>query len=437
MGRVAASCALGALLVVSHGGCVLLEARHDIQQLAQAAILSGEVHSPSGADKAVVVFLFQENGAGEPTVRSYYVRYGSGPFEFRPAAGPTYLFALADEDGDSRFSERDPSAWYGGASPVRIDAQPASERRGLDIELSYTEPEGAAKLRALAEAGPEGNPDLAAIHSGDLAELGDARFSTESGQMGLWRPVEFVREFGAGIYFLEPYDPGRVPVLFVHGAAGSPSQFREIIDGIDHDRFQPWVAHYPSGIRLGVVANFLRSVLDSTHSKYRFDKLVIVAHSMGGLVSRACINGIASRKDNDYVSALITLSTPWQGNASAEMGTRQSPVVVPSWFDMVPSSPFLRGLFDEPLPASLPHYLFFSFEGGTGTDGTVSLASQLAPQAQDGAFATYGFAADHAGILRSPALIRKLNAVLAASASAASASARARASRADPPRVRP
>jgi hypothetical protein len=65
------------------------------------------------------------------------------------------------------------------------------------------------------------------------------------------------------------------------------------------------------------------------------------------------------------------------------------------------------------LPPAIPHYLFFGYEGGKGTDGTVSLASQLAPWAQDGAVEVYGFPENHVDILRSPAVIAKLNEVLA------------------------
>src|SRR5262245_60422231 len=104
-GRVRSSYLLGALLIAAQSGCFLLDARRDLQQLAQAAVLSGEVRSPSRGNKAIVVFLFQENEAGNKTARSYYVRYGSGPFEFRPAAGPTYLFAVEDADEDLRWGE--------------------------------------------------------------------------------------------------------------------------------------------------------------------------------------------------------------------------------------------------------------------------------------------------------------------------------------------
>ena len=35
-----------------------------------------------------------------------------------------------------------------------------------------------------------------------------------------WKPAEFFREVGGNVYFLEAYDATKIPVLFVHGAAG-------------------------------------------------------------------------------------------------------------------------------------------------------------------------------------------------------------------------
>jgi pimeloyl-ACP methyl ester carboxylesterase len=398
-------------------GCFLIEARRDIARHEQATSLHGEVRSPSNDARPIVVVLFKEI-EGTKRAALYSVRFGSGPFQFRISEGTSYLFAIEDENENLTWEDGEPVGWYGGARAKAIAVPPASDIPGLDIDLSRDVPEGTAELRAMVAAGPQGNPNLVAAHAGDLADLDDARFSSENGRKGLWQPVEFLQQFGYGIYFLEPYDPRRIPVLFVHGAGGSPREFGEVIDDLDRKRFQPWIFQYPSGFRLGTAVEILRSSLDDVKAKFRYPRIVIVAHSMGGLVSRALLNDIAKRGDRAYVAGFVSISTPWLGHDLAETGTKQSPVVIPSWIDMIPTSPFLRDLLAEPLPPSIPHYLFFSYEGGRGTDGSVSLASELAPSAQDGAVAVYGFAEDHVSILRSDALVRKLNTVLAATAAA-------------------
>jgi pimeloyl-ACP methyl ester carboxylesterase len=402
---------LVATLALGTEACTLVHARRNVETIERMAIVQGVVEAPAKA-KPVVVFLFDER-EGRKVVRSYAVRYGSGPFRFRAdTEHPAYVFAIEDTNENRTWEDGEPAAWFGGSHPKRIDLGPGDRVEGLEITLATDVPEGTAELRALAAKGREGNPELMRIHEGDLASLDDPRFSAENGAKGLWRPVEFVREFGYGISFLEPYDPDRVPVLFVHGAGGSPRDFTTVIDELDRTRFQPWVASYPSGLRIGAIGEGMRSVLDEVAAKVHFERIVIVAHSIGGLVSRACINQIVERGEREYVAGFVTVSTPWQGHAAAETGTKVSPIVLPQWVDMAPTSPFLDSLLAERLPPAIPHHLFFGYDGGAGTDGTVSLASQLAPRAQEGASGIYGFAEDHTSILRSAAMLEKLNAVL-------------------------
>src|SRR5262249_54448351 len=52
-----------------------------------------------------------------------------------------------------------------------------------------------------------------------------------------------------GLYFLEPYDPSRIPVVFVHGLMSSPFTWVKTINGLQQDpeirkRYQPWVFGY-------------------------------------------------------------------------------------------------------------------------------------------------------------------------------------------------
>jgi hypothetical protein len=95
------------------------------------------------------------------------------------------------------------------------------------------------------------------------------------------------------------------------------------------------------------------------------------------------------------------------------MGTKYSPVVLPVWLDMSPGSPYLKNLFSTKLPDTLPYYLFFGYEGGSGTDGTVSLRSMLDLSAQDQSARIVAFPGNHMSVLQSPAVIQRLNALLA------------------------
>jgi hypothetical protein len=87
----------------------------------------------------------------------------------------------------------------------------------------------------------------------------------------------------------------------------------------------------------------------------------------------------------------------------AEKGIDQAPTAVPSWYDMVPGSPFIESIFSRKLPDSLPYYLMFSHKGDSSmfmnnNDGSVELASELDYRAQADAERIFGYDETHVGI---------------------------------------
>ena len=115
---------------------------------------------------------------------------------------------------------------------------------------------------------------------------------------------------GAGVYFLEPYDPNRIPVLFIHGIGGTPRDFRQMIESLDHSRFQPWIFHYPTGLRLQVVVRVLHRLVEDLRHKYTFHALFVTAHSVGGLVARGYLESALNEGDRQFVKLLVTFSSP-------------------------------------------------------------------------------------------------------------------------------
>ncbi len=118
------------------------------------------------------------------------------------------------------------------------------------------------------------------------------------------------------MFFLEPFDPEKIPVLFVHGAGGNPTVWAPLMNQIDRTHFQPWIFYYPSGLRLDMATEFLRHSLSKILVSYKFKKLVIIAHSMGGLVSRSFVNTIVKKdveqRFKQFKLLYLTLSTPWE-----------------------------------------------------------------------------------------------------------------------------
>lgn len=151
--------------------------------------------------------------------------------------------------------------------------------------------------------------------------------------------------------------------------------------------------------------------------QYRFEQLDIVAHSMGGLVTRTFLSRHAQQMA-PWRGTFVSLSTPWGGEASAETGVKHAPAVVPSWRDMQPDGAFMRDLFARPLPPGVDHVLLFGYRGSPGlmqkknNDGTVTLESQLRGPAQAEARMVLGFDEDHVSILRSRRVIARVQSVL-------------------------
>ena len=95
-----------------------------------------------------------------------------------------------------------------------------------------------------------------------------------------------------GLYMVEPYDPDRIPLIFVHGLISTPRMWRNVINELETDpelrgRYQCWVFGYPTGNPPAYSALRLREELAKVQQLYpKTRDYVLVGHSMGGLVSR-------------------------------------------------------------------------------------------------------------------------------------------------------
>jgi uncharacterized alpha/beta hydrolase family protein len=255
------------------------------------------------------------------------------------------------------------------------------------------------------------------IHVGTITTLDKPQFSQEEAESGLWQPYRFIENGYAGVYFLEDYDPDRIPVLFIHGINGTPRNFKPLIESLDKSRYQAWFFYYPSGIWLAALSSGLFNLMEELQVHYRFEEIHVVAHSMGGLVSRGYLNECFYRSTCRYLSSFTSIATPWGGVASADLGIRYAPTVVPVWNDLSPGSTFLNNLFIEEAYADLRVNLLFAFKrdnliGSENTDGAVSLSSQLRHDAQIQANKIMGFNKSHVGVLSDPLLLDALNNIL-------------------------
>jgi pimeloyl-ACP methyl ester carboxylesterase len=110
------------------------------------------------------------------------------------------------------------------------------------------------------------------------------------GLRAMMRPQNY--EQRAGLYMLEPYDPNRIPVVFVHGLMSVPQMWAPTIAAVESDpalrgHYQFWVFAYPTGDPILLSALKLRESLEQVYRLYPKTKdMVLVSHSMGGLLSQ-------------------------------------------------------------------------------------------------------------------------------------------------------
>ena len=101
-----------------------------------------------------------------------------------------------------------------------------------------------------------------------------------------------------GLFFLDPYERGKIPVIFVHGLLSSPETWVDLASELrtlpDFDeRYQIWAFRYASsapflraGARMRAATREALATIDPNGEDPALRQMVIVGHSLGGLVAR-------------------------------------------------------------------------------------------------------------------------------------------------------
>jgi pimeloyl-ACP methyl ester carboxylesterase len=101
-----------------------------------------------------------------------------------------------------------------------------------------------------------------------------------------------------GVSLLRPYAPGKVPVVLVNGLWGNPRQWSRMVKDLEADpfvseRFQFLTFGYSTGDPIPYSAYTLRRAildvrdrLDPDRSNPAWDRMVLIGHSLGGLLCK-------------------------------------------------------------------------------------------------------------------------------------------------------
>ena len=113
--------------------------------------------------------------------------------------------------------------------------------------------------------------------------------------LGLLQPQELRNT--TGLSSIQVYNPNKIPVILTHGLMSSAGTFDNLVNRLYADpeirrNYQFWYFNYPTGVAWTVSARAyreslqkLRDQVDPHHKNPNWDKMVVVGHSMGGLIT--------------------------------------------------------------------------------------------------------------------------------------------------------
>ncbi len=252
-------------------------------------------------------------------LRNHYHNFGLGV--------PLIAVRRHHEDADPREQYYPPDLSFPVTAFLRIEAEQPAAATPRDPDILRTTAEA-----AIAEAGPDAPagpaaPATDAITLHAVLELHDPLEGTNVVAEGKDAPLEtdlstplayflsqpafdddVVSTLGLlhpekaeqlqGLYMLEPFQADKIPVVMVHGLWSSPVTWMEMFNDLRSDptirkNYQFWFYMYPSGqpfwfsaARMRQDLAHMRAALDPQRRAPALDQMVLVGHSMGGLVSK-------------------------------------------------------------------------------------------------------------------------------------------------------
>jgi pimeloyl-ACP methyl ester carboxylesterase len=112
-------------------------------------------------------------------------------------------------------------------------------------------------------------------------------------------PVGVGEEYAPlGLSRLRPYRPGKIPVVLIHGLGATSRSWTHLVEKLDADpvirrHYRFWTFGYTTGDPILYSAFHLRQALldsrrelDPDHSDPAFDRMILIGHSMGGLLAK-------------------------------------------------------------------------------------------------------------------------------------------------------
>nr|WP_180167529.1 alpha/beta hydrolase [Stenotrophomonas sp. SbOxS2]NYU00634.1 alpha/beta hydrolase [Stenotrophomonas sp. SbOxS2] len=232
------------------------------------------------------------------TLRSVHRRDGFGAELVAVMADPASTGLAAAAAGTAPATERD---WSEMPSPSMTVLLRFSGKNLWEVlhddepELEIHDPYQVA----VVELHGEQVPLAANFTAGYALWLARSNFSRQSlrtlfgGKGGIEKPH---------LFMMQPYDPNRRVLLMIHGLASSPEAWVNVANELMRDDeirgdFQIWQFYYPTNMPIALSHDEIRRILHDTLRHFdpsgqalASHDMVVVAHSMGGVISRLMVS---------------------------------------------------------------------------------------------------------------------------------------------------
>jgi len=184
-----------------------------------------------------------------------------------------------------------------------------------------------------------------------------------------------------GLHVPERFDPKKRTALLVHGLEGNLNGLERLADACEATGFQILQFDYPNTGPIAWSGDRLCQELSTFALEHPTAHLVVIAHSMGGLVVRHCLE--SPECDLSCVTDVVFLGTPHQGSFLAgesdllelfdrpvfskeEFARKLNEGLGEARMDLQPGSLFLRTLNAQPRPQNVRYHV------GLGTKSFVT-----------------------------------------------------------------
>ncbi|MCK4708976.1 MAG: hypothetical protein KAU21_10205, partial [Gammaproteobacteria bacterium] len=316
----------------------------------EATIVFGQLNDQHDlyARKNLVVVAFSNRFSKNEIVSSSYHRQNNSHFGLYLPVGNYQIAVFADLDGNRKYQKHE----LIGKSELQLSSRKftLNKTKKIDISLqsaSVAEQDINISVPPLATTTPS-----VFLPRGSIRSLNDSIFNDHMSEQGMYEPGIFMEKAPGMLYVEEEDYFQKVPVIFVHGIGGSARIFKTMSNKLDKKYYKPLYFHYPSGADLNQMAELFYSIfLSGDLYQSPNSPMVIVAHSMGGIVVKEALNRYQASDKENKLKLFISLASPFGGHPSVpDHESKIGKYLLPAWRNLNRDSKFIKNLFRKPLP---------------------------------------------------------------------------------------